>query len=184
MSARTDMQASESAGAAPADEDGLARRDVVDGLSWFVLGAAILIGSWRMDRLEQQGINPYTVPGLVPGLLGFAMALFALVMILRGARQGGFRRGARSNVGTLDRGRVATVIGLCVAFAAGLVGHGPPFWLAAAIFVAVAIFVLRLAEFRADGRVLQGLATAIAIGLGAGIIVTLVFERFFFVRLP
>jgi len=29
------------------------------------LGIAILIGSVTMDRLEKQGINPYTIPGLL-----------------------------------------------------------------------------------------------------------------------
>ena len=38
-----------------------------------VLGVAVLIGSFTMDRLERQGVNPYTVPGLLPGLLGIAM---------------------------------------------------------------------------------------------------------------
>jgi hypothetical protein len=159
------------------------RQDVVDGLLWLVLGTAVLIGSWRMDRLEAQQINPYTIPGLVPGLLGLAMMLIAAIMLVRGLRHGG--AGPQAAAGRKqDYGRLAKVLGLCIVFAVGLVGRGPPFWLAAALFVSTAIIVLRWEEFRAEGRLARGVASAVAIGIGAGVIVTLVFEKFFFVRLP
>ena len=41
-----------------------------------------------MDRLERQNINPYTVPGLLPGLLGIAMILLGGVLALRSWRRG------------------------------------------------------------------------------------------------
>jgi hypothetical protein len=159
------------------------RQDVVDGLLWFVLGTAVLIGSWRMDRLETQQINPYTIPGLVPGLLGVAMMLMAAIMLLRGLRKGG--AGAAAAEGRKeDYRRLLKVLGLCIVFAVGLVGRGPPFWLAAALFVATSIVVLRWEELRAEGRLARGIANAVAIGVGAGVIIALVFEKFFFVRLP
>src|SRR5437588_6005573 len=65
------------------------RDDVVGGLLWMLLGIIILIASWRMDRLGAQDINPYTIPGLVPGLLGLGMMFFAALMFLRGWRAGG-----------------------------------------------------------------------------------------------
>jgi hypothetical protein len=160
------------------------RHDVVDGVLWFVLGTAILIGSWRMDRLEEQQINPYTIPGLVPGLLGLAMMLIAAIMAFRGMRLGGLAVSDGAAARKEDYGRLAKVLGLCVVFAVGLVGRGPPFWLAAALFVSTAIVVLRWDEFHAEGRLARGIATAVCIGVGAGVIVTLVFEKFFFVRLP
>ena len=46
------------------------RTDFLSGFGWMGLGIAILIGSVMMDRLENQDINPYTIPGLLPGLLG------------------------------------------------------------------------------------------------------------------
>lgn len=160
------------------------RQDVVDGLLWFVLGTAVLIGSWRMDRLEGQQINPYTIPGLVPGLLGLAIMLMAGVMVLRGLRHGGAGAEPPAHNRREDYARLAKVLGLCIVFAVGLVGRGPPFWLAAALFVATSIAVLRWDELRADGRLARGIANAVAIGIGAGVIITLVFEKFFFVRLP
>ena len=40
------------------------------------------------DRLEQQHINPYTVPGLLPGLLGLMMILLGTILALRSWRRG------------------------------------------------------------------------------------------------
>ena len=64
------------------------RADLHDALGWIALGIAVLVGSLIMDRLEQQHINPYTVPGLLPGLLGLAMILLGGVLWVRSWRRG------------------------------------------------------------------------------------------------
>ncbi len=58
------------------------------------------------------------------------------------------------------------------------------FWLAAAVFVTVSIAVLQFAERSARNLRLRGLAFALAVGVAAGIVVTLVFQELFLVRLP
>src|SRR6185436_1655552 len=60
--------------------------DRIGGLIWFVFGAAIVYGSWTMDRLEHLHIPPATAPGVVPGLLGLGIMAFALVLLLRRSR--------------------------------------------------------------------------------------------------
>ena len=70
------------------------RADLLLGIVWLTLGLAIGAESWRMPRLEEQHINPYTVPGLVPGLLGVVLALFGLILALRGWRGAGPQSGA------------------------------------------------------------------------------------------
>ena len=62
------------------------RADFLFGLGWAVLGLAIAGEAWRMDRLEHQGVEPYAVPGLVPGLLGLLLAGFGLTLAWRGWR--------------------------------------------------------------------------------------------------
>ena len=57
-----------------------ARADLRQGLGWVALGVAVLVGSITMDRLEKQDVNPYTVPGLLPGLLGLAMMLLGGIL--------------------------------------------------------------------------------------------------------
>lgn len=161
-----------------------ARGDLIGALAWILLGIVIAIASWRMDRLEQQDINPYTVPGLVPGLLGLAMVFFGGLMLVRSARAGGLRRAGQRLVRLGHHGRIAIVLVLCLGFAGFLVGHGLPFWLAAAIYVSASILILQFRELRAGGRLASGLVKALVIGCGAGGVITLVFERIFLVRLP
>src|SRR5258708_22172501 len=64
------------------------RSDFVAALIWIAFGTAVAIGSWRMDRLENQDVNPYTVPGLLPGLLGLAIGFFGTLLLARAWRQG------------------------------------------------------------------------------------------------
>jgi len=181
-----------SAGAETGDPDaGMpvgARAELRQAIGWGALGLAVLIGSLRMDRLESQHINPYTVPGLLPGLLGIAMLFLAVLLGWRSVRAGALTPAAAQRR-PFDRAsamRIALVIGLCVAFGVGLVGHGLPFWLAAAIFVTVAILVFDQPNRAQDGRRLglRDVVFALAVGLGSGAVITLVFQVLFLVRLP
>lgn len=160
-----------------------ARGDFFGSLAWIVFGISVLIASLRMDRLESQGANPYTAPGLVPGLLGVGLMFFGSLMLLRSWRHGGIRAPrAPAHGGSWTR--VLTVVTLCIVYAVGLVGHGLPFWLASALFVSVTIAVLRYREWQEVGRLARGLAEAAVIGLVAGALIAFVFEQFFLVRLP
>jgi hypothetical protein len=160
------------------------RDDVVGGLLWMLFGVVILVASWRMERLEAQDINPYTVPGLVPGLLGLGMMFFAALMLARGWRNGDPRvMPSEVNDGKTAYGRLALALALCIGYAVVLLGR-VPFWLAASLFVSTSIFILRFGELRAKAQFLRGAITAIAIGIGSGAVVTIVFEKLFLVRLP
>jgi putative tricarboxylic transport membrane protein len=143
------------------------------------LGMVVLVMSWRMDRLEDQDINPVTIPGLVPGLLGVAMIALSGLMVVRGVRRGGWY--VRVAAPGLDWRRFVLVLLLCLGFALGLVGR-VPFWLAAWLFVSGSILALRWREM-AGRRPRLGVTSGL-IGLGVGLAVTLVFERVFLVRLP
>ena len=162
------------------------RSDFVAALVWIAFGVAVAIGSWRMDRLENQDVNPYTVPGLLPGLLGVALVFFGVLLLLRAWRQGALDPSVPRAVpmSGAERKRLLIVLGLCLTFGVGLVGRGLPFWLAAAIFVSATISILQYPQRRAANQVARGIVMAIAIGLGAGLAITLVFQEFFLVRLP
>ena len=161
------------------------RQDMLHAVFWMALGGGTLVESWRMDRLENQGANPVTVPGLLPGLLGIALVFFGALLMLR---SWGRMRDAvvvsppdpEMSTASAKR-RAGWVLALCVGFAGGLVGRGLPFWAAAAIFITVAISVLHPKSELGVGRVL---AKAALIGIIAGWVITLVFQEFFLVRLP
>ena len=164
------------------------RSDFVSAIGWMGLGIAILIGSVMMDRLEKQDINPYTIPGLLPGLLGIAMAILGALLAARSWRPGLLAPAVTGSAATrrAERHRLVLVLGLCLTFGVVLVGHGLPFWLAAAIFVTVAIVSLQAQQRQSAGQKLslRMVAGAVAVGLGAGFAITLVFQELFLVRLP
>jgi hypothetical protein len=164
------------------------RTDFLSAIGWMTLGMVILIGSVMMDRLEDQDINPYTIPGLLPGLLGIAMMILGALLAIRSWRAPPLRPAKTIDPSTSHAGRkrLALVLGLCLAFGVGLVGHGLPFWLAVVIFVTASILSLQYQQRPAieSAIKLRQVAAATAIGLGAGIAITIIFQDFFLVHLP
>lgn len=161
-----------------------ARRNLRDAVAWIALGAVIFAASWSMDRLKNQGINPYTIPGLLPALLGIAMMLLGALLAMRSIGNGALARHAPASEASAGGHRqFVLTLALCLVFTVGLLGHGLPFWLAAAIFVAASILALQwLQAGQKPG--LREISIAVLIGLGAAGAVTLVFQVIFLVRLP
>lgn len=132
-----------------------------------------------MDRLESQGVEPYSVPGLLPGLLGIALAFAGLVLAVR-------RRPATQHAepeNAFDPARAALAITLCGAFTLGTLGR-IPFALAAFAFVFLAILLFEAPDRRREGTLPAGALRAALVAAGAATAVTLVFQEIFLVRLP
>jgi Tripartite tricarboxylate transporter TctB family len=168
----------------PAEGQPSARADAVLGAIWLAIGAAIAVGSWNMDRLEKQGVQWFAAPGLVPGILGLLIVGAALLIVGRS-----LARLSRGDAGTgpPEAGyvrRAALTLVLCFAFAAGMVGHGLPFGVAAAIYLFLHIFLLQFPERRANGEIARGALVAGAVAVSVATAVTLVFQELFLVRLP
>jgi hypothetical protein len=165
-----------------------ARSDLKDAIGWMVLGVATLVGSVTMDRLEQQNINPYTVPGLLPGLLGLAMVLLGAVLALRSWRRGALAAPLPPASAELreQRKRVAVVAALCCGYGVVLIGHGLPFWVASTIYVTASILVVRRMSRDPGERQLgpRAWVQALVIGLCTAVIVQVVFQEVFLVRMP
>lgn len=170
-----------------AEARAVAAAELRAGLAWAVFGVAVLAMSLRMDRLEAQHINPYTVPGLLPGLLGIVTILLGGLMAVRSWRRGGrFAGGPRLAMSGVAMRRLALVVGLIVAYTVVLLGRGLPFWAGAAIYVTASIILLQAPQRAAESRglTLREAAIALAIGLASGWIITWVFQDAFLVRLP
>ena len=152
------------------------RADRITALILFVLGAAMLYGGYTMDRLEIRQIHPASIPGLVPMLLGAALALCA-VLLFAGTRP---ESGADE---PLSWASVGLALVLCLVYAVALVGWLPFFW-ATAAFVGtfVGIFGSRDAEGRRN-RVRTVIVSAAFGVIVAGSIAAL-FRYGFLVRLP
>ena len=169
------------------------RAELRQSLGWIAFGIVVIVLAWRMDRLERQDINPYTVPGLLPGFLGLAVVLFGALMLWRSWRRladeapAAAQPQAQRRSSALERAeakRIVLVLVLCIGYAAGLMGHGLPFWLATSIFVALAIGLLQFSERTAQDQRARGLVFALATGMATGVVTTFVFQELFLVRLP
>jgi hypothetical protein len=164
------------------------RADLADAAGWIVLGIAVLIGSITMDRLEQQHINPYTVPGLLPGLLGLMMIVLGGILALRSWRRGALQMpAARADADAHEQWRrIWIVTALCATYCVVLIGHGLPFWLASTIYVTGSILILQHLSRDEDTRRLSVMAAvkALVIGLSSALITHVVFQDLFLVRLP
>lgn len=163
--------------------------DFIAAWIWVAFGLAVLIGAWRMDRLESQGATLYTAPGLVPGLLGGVLLLLGLVLAWRAARAGGHRlRSLRWGVSDRSRAivmRVAAFLVLALGYSAGVVGRGGvPFWLATFVFVTASVLAFDWTRRRDAGQTGRGVLLAVAVGAGTAFVVSYVFQEIFLVRLP
>jgi len=158
------------------------RADLLTGLALLALSVGIVAGALRMDRLERLEATIYTAPGLVPGILGLVLSLLSMILIVRSVRAG--VSGTMPPVRIGEHWRLGAALALCLGFALGLIGRGMPFWLGAAIFVAIFVFVFQFPDRRQAGTVSRGVLFAIGFGLLAGLAIHHLFQDLFLVRLP
>lgn len=153
--------------------------DRLGGPLWVVFGLAVIVAAWRTERMSEQGVRWFGAPGLVPGLLGIAIAIVGLLLSLRA-----WRGSRQTDVAATDWRTFGVSLLLCLGFAGAVLGHGPAFGVAAGVYLFVHIAYLEWPTRRAAGQTLRGLAVAAATGIAGGILVPLVFEQIFLVRLP
>lgn len=164
------------------------RADLSDAIGWVILGVVVVVLSLQMDRLQDRHINPLTVPGLVPGLLGVGMTIVGAILGLRSWSRGALHQAlpAVAENQRKRRLRVLLAVILCCGYSAVLLGHGLPFWVASSIYVTCSILVFdRMSSDPVKRRIgLLTVAKALLIGVLSSVAVWLVFERLFLVRLP
>ena len=162
------------------------RSDFVAALLWIAFGAAIAIASWRMDRLENQDINPYTSPACCPACWASPWCSSARCcwrcVACRRARCA--RPGRPAPHAAYELKRFALIVALCLAFGIGLVGHGLPFWVAAALFVAATIVMLQYPQRKAGRTGRARHRRRDRHRRVRRLAITLVFQDIFLVRLP
>ena len=166
----------------------MVKADFVAGLAFVALGLAALVESLRMPRFEHLGVNPYSVPGVVPGALGVVIALLGAVLVVRAARAGGWRLGVEAlrlaDLWRHDAARRFTLaLFLTLFYAVALVGT-VPFWLATGMFVFVFIAAFEWRSGDAPAARLRALSMAAIEAVVVAAVVTLVFREVFLVTLP
>jgi hypothetical protein len=164
------------------------RADLYDAIGWVVLGVLVVIASLQMDRLVDRHINPLTIPGLVPGLLGAGMVIVGAILGLRSWTRGALHQALPTVTEDQRKRRLRVLLAviLCCGYSVVLLGHGLPFWVASSIYVTCSILAFdRMSSEPAKRHIgLIAVAKALLIGVLSSVVVWLVFERLFLVRLP
>lgn len=146
--------------------------DRLTALALLALGLVLVWAGFTMDRLEVRRIHPASIPGLVPMILGGALAVCAMLLYLSAAP-----REARTGAGG-DVRDLAVAAALSLVYALVLVGW-LPFFAATAVFVAAFLFVF-------DRERPPAIRAALAAGFGLVVAaaVSALFRYAFLVRLP
>ena len=144
-----------------------------------------------MDRLDKLSINPWSAPGLTPGVVGALIVVFALALAWQALRADKAIGGSGETdalthapppAGSSRRTLVAT--SLCVLFAGVSLGHGLPFSVESALFILVFTSSFSWSSWREERRIGRGLAQTLAIAVVASTFIAWLFESVFLVRLP
>ena len=162
--------------------------DTIASFILVVFAGGILIESLRMERLSHLNINPFTAPGVVPGLVSVLLLASSGAMLIRSIRRGGLVGISQLhlNFSLQDASvqRVVLTLGLTLSFALGLLGN-MPFGLAASIFVFAFLLIMDRNTLPSVSDIKAApLVRAASIALIAGYGVSTLFSEVFLVRLP
>lgn len=159
----------------------MAAADRLTAIAFFAIGIAMLFGGWQMDRLEIRQIHPLSIPGLMPMLLGGALAFCAAILWLQADPES--EAGSQRIMAGGSPVRLGLTVALTCIYALGLVGHVPFLW-ATALFIATFTAVFSWQPDADRAARLRILGQAALFGIVAAYAITQLFEKAFLVRLP
>lgn len=164
--------------------DKLVRTDLISGLVVSVVGTAGFVEALRMPRFEARNADPFTVPGLTPGIVSLVIAVLGLMLVLRALAGRGSSEPLP--IGVWPEGsvkRTLFTVATVVIYGGALFGR-IPFMAATALF----IFVFTVGAEWLNPQRRMGLpalsAWAVALALVAAFAIHYVFTAVFHIRLP
>ena len=165
----------------------MVKKDFLTSRVLIAFSLSVIVSSYTMPRLERRGIDPFSAPGVVPGMIGIILLVLALILFIRSVRHGGyliFR--PRSQEESVHRGavlRVGLTLVISLIYAIGFLGRidytiGTLLY----IFTFIVLFEYRWGEpFSSQ---LKTLGYALLQALIAALLITMVFRKLFLVDLP
>ena len=165
----------------------MVRKDFITSIVLIAFSLSVIVSSYTMPRLERRGIDPFSAPGVVPGMIGIILLILALILFVRSMRHGGYlflQPGGEQQ--SVQRGaslRVGMTLALSLIYAIGLLGRiDYTICTLLYIFVFVVVFEYRWGEPLSSQLKILGYALLQA--LIASFLITIVFRKLFLVDLP
>lgn len=169
-------------------EKNMSKGDFLTSIGLFIFALAIIILSLQMPRYEGLGVESYSVPGIVPGLLGIILLILSIILLIRSIKRKGYRLGMSTQMvkkyitDDSTRNFLITLI-LCLAYGVFVLKR-IPYVLATGLFV---FFFVIIFEFRPRENISSQKRTILASFIEAFFVsvgITLVFRYLFLVDLP
>jgi hypothetical protein len=170
------------------EERNMPRADFITSIGLIAFGIAVLVLSIQMPRFEDQGVNRFSVPGIVPGFLGSIIAVLGLVLFVRSIIRKGYRLGldgaavSRFFKAEMTK-RFALTILVSVAYGWGLIGR-INYEIATAIYIFAFIVIFDVKWRRGIKTQWKKILIAAIIAVLVGGVVGTTFRRLFLVNLP
>jgi putative tricarboxylic transport membrane protein len=168
--------------------ENMPKADFVVSILLMLFSLWIIAHALKMPRFEDVGANPFSVPGIVPGVLGTVVFLLSLTIFIRSLRQQGFRlgigRAALAGFGKAPgtRRMLLTTV-LCVVYGLAMVGR-LNYYLATFVFVMGFLLIFQYRAAAAGSARGRLLLTALVQAALTAAIVGAVFRYLFLVDLP
>ena len=170
------------------EERNMPKADFITSIILITFGIGVLVLSIQMPRFEEQGVNRFSVPGIVPGVLGVVIAVLGIVLFIRSIVRKGYRLGvsgpaAKRFFSAEITKRFALTILISAAYAIGLVGR-VPYSIATILYVTAFVFVFEYKWKQSFRSQLKTVVMAVIVGVLTGLVVSAVFRFVFLVDLP
>jgi putative tricarboxylic transport membrane protein len=175
-------------GAVRMKPENMPKADFVVSILLMLFSLWVVAHSLKMPRFEELGANPFSVPGIVPGVLGTIIFILSLAVFIRSLRQKGYRLGLTGETlhgffqeTSIQRMLLTTAI--CLFYGMVMVGR-MNYYLATFAFVLGFLLLFQYRSVENAAACLRLLITSLVqAGLTAAI-VGAVFRYLFLVDLP
>ncbi len=110
------------------EDRNMPKADFLTSITLIAFGVWIVVHAFNMPRFEKFGADPFSVPGIVPGILGSIIAVLSLLVFIRSIRRKGYQLGLNAAVvkNTLQNPsfkRMSVTCLICVTYGSGMVGY-------------------------------------------------------------
>ena len=165
----------------------MVKKDFITSIVLIVFSISVVISSYTMPRLERRGIDPFSAPGVVPGMIGLILLCLALILFVRSVRRGGYLLFDQpADPPSRHRGaarRVVLTLVISLIYALGLLGR-IDYALATMLYIFSFIVLFEYRWGTPLNSQKKVVAFALVQALVASVLISLVFRKLFLIDLP
>lgn len=167
----------------------MVKKDFITSIVLIAFSVSVIVMSYTMPRLERRNIDPFSAPGVVPGMIGIVLLLLSFVLFVRSIRRGGYRVFRKSSCETDDghlqgaATRVVLTLVISLVYAIGFLGRFD-YSIITALYICTFICLFEFKAGVALWAQKRMVLFAIIQAVVASVLITLVFQKLFLVDLP